>query len=363
MGQRTLRITQSKESAGQFRVDLRLEGDGLAPQTATSTFDFSLPPQQREDLRWYLEDYLQYPHDPAPTVAARIEGDLQRLGIDLFQHVFQADDDARDLWATLRQKLDDTRIEVNTSVAEVASIPWELIRDPKTDAALALRAASFVRSHSKAATPPELPHNESGPIRILLVICRPSGDGDVPFRSVATQLIKGLGDQASDLFRLDVLRPATFARLALVLRQAKAAGEPYHVVHFDGHGMYAELPDTANVMRWLKQLIPVVLSGPRTGQHGYLLFEKPDHDSNMELVDGPTLGHLLVETDVSLLVLNACRSAHAEAPTQPVSVPREGEAPAEPRSDAQAPQERRPPAQERRPPARDDVHEQVRAFG
>lgn len=329
----TLRITQLRDSNGQYRAELALEGPRLPRQTATAAFEFELGPQHREDLRWYLEDYLQYPQDPAPTMAARIEVEINDIGIDLFNKVFQSKDDARDLWATLRQKLDETRIEVSTSVAEATSIPWELIRDPKTDVALALRAKSFVRSHSQAVQLPKLPKLESGPIRILLVICRPSGDGDVPFRSVATQLIKGLGDQADDRIQLDVLRPATFERLSRVLHEAKAAGKPYHVVHFDGHGMYAELRDTATAVNWLKRMIPVVLSGPRTGQHGYLLFEKPGHESNMELVDGPTLGNLLVATDVPLLVLNACRSAHAEAPTEPAA----GDT--------------------------DDVHEQVRALG
>jgi tetratricopeptide (TPR) repeat protein len=333
MSGQTLRITQSSESTGKYRAELALEGDGIPRQTATAAFEFELADQHREDLRWYLEDYLQYPHDPAPTVAARIEGDIKDVGVDLFKKVFQSDDDARDLWATLRQKLDETRIEISTSVAEATSIPWELIRDPKTDAALALRAESFVRSQPQAAQPPELPQAESGPIRILLVICRPSGDDDVPFRSVATQLIKGLGDQAEDRFQLDVLRPATYERLSRVLNEAKSAGQPYHVVHFDGHGMYAEVPDTEAAVNWLQRLIPVVLSGPREGPHGFLLFEKPDHQSNMELVDGPTLGKLLVATDVPLLVLNACRSAHAEAPTEPKAG------------------------------AGDDVHEQVRALG
>ncbi|MFT4555377.1 MAG: tetratricopeptide (TPR) repeat protein [Planctomycetaceae bacterium] len=336
MGNRTLRITQSSDSTGQYRVKLALEGDGLAPQTVDATFEFELSPQHREDIRWYLEDYLQYPHAPAPTVAARIEGDLKSLGVDLFKKVFQSDDDARELWATLRQKLDDTRIEISTSVAEATSIPWELIRDPKTDAALALRATSFVRSQPQAAQRPELPQSESGPIRILLVICRPSGDDDVPFRSVATQLIKGLGDQAEDRFQLDVLRPATYERLSRVLNEAKTAGQPYHVVHFDGHGMYAEVPDqsdTSSAAEWLRRLIPLVLHAPGSGKHGFLLFEKPDDQSNVELISGSKLGELLVTNDVPLLVLNACRSAHAEAPTEPETG------------------------------AGDNVHEQVRAFG
>ena len=54
-------------------------------------------------------------------------------------------------------------------------------------------------------------------------------------------------------------------------------------------------------------------AGPRAGRHGYLLFEDPGTASNQQLVDGPTLADLLVETGVPVLVLNACRSAYAEA--------------------------------------------------
>jgi tetratricopeptide (TPR) repeat protein len=42
---------------------------------------------------------------------------------------------------------------------------------------------------------------------------------------------------------LDVLRPATFARLSQVLHAAQEAGRPYHVVHFDGHGTWLDLAD------------------------------------------------------------------------------------------------------------------------
>ena len=78
-------------------------------------------------------------------------------------------------------------------------------------------------------------------MRILLVICRPQGGNDVPFRSVAIRLIRGLTDSAREIFQLDVLRPPTFQRLEEVLRQAKAEGKPYHIVHFDGHGVYEDL--------------------------------------------------------------------------------------------------------------------------
>ena len=114
-----------------------------------------------------------------------------------------------------------------------------------------------------------------------------------------------------------MLRPPTFEQLALVLRRAKADRKPYHIVHFDGHGMYAEGAGSGNVAQFLQRLCPVVFSGLRAGKHGYLLFENPQDEDNVELIDGPTLGKLLVETGVPVLVLNACRSAHAEAPTEP----------------------------------------------
>lgn len=162
-----------------------------------------------------------------------------------------------------------------------------------------------------------MPKESDGAIRILLVICRPGGRKDVPFRSVASRLIKGLKEDDRKLFQLDVLRPATFGRLGKVLRNARADGRPYHVVHFDGHGMYAETPEAGKITEWLKRLGALMLSGPREGSHGYLLFENGKAKDNAELIDGPTLGNLLVETKVGVLVLNACRSAHADVQTAP----------------------------------------------
>ena len=78
-----LRIQQHSLAEGRHRVEIALEGDG-ARRTAESTFAFSLPPQDEEDLRWYLEDFLQYPQDPAPTIAARGAG---RWAGTIFVHV------------------------------------------------------------------------------------------------------------------------------------------------------------------------------------------------------------------------------------------------------------------------------------
>src|SRR6266852_6251208 len=74
----TLRLTQSDAGPDSYRVEVALEGDGLPRQTAPATFGFQLTAQDQEDLRWYLEDYLQYPQDPASTIAARIHRERAR---------------------------------------------------------------------------------------------------------------------------------------------------------------------------------------------------------------------------------------------------------------------------------------------
>ncbi len=331
----TLRLTQLPKGEGRYHVEVSLEGEGLPRQTATASFDFSLGAQEAEDLRWYLEDYLQHPHDPAPKIAARVEGQIKEIGAALFRAVFQSGDDARDLWASLRLSLSDTRVEVITGVSEAAAVPWELLRDPATDTPLALRALSFVRAHPQPAQRPPLPRADSDSMRILLVICRPGGDDDVPFRSVAMRILKGLSGSASEVFQLDVLRPPTFERLGEALRRAKSEGRPYRVVHFDGHGMFLDLKQLFEAQtdggRGEGEL-PEALSDfdprrysprsiyprePREGRRGYLAFENPQGAQNLRLIDGPELGSLLAEVGVPVLVMNACRSAYPESPASP----------------------------------------------
>jgi hypothetical protein len=235
----TLRLTQTSLPTGESRVQLDLTGDGVA-QSAFAQFSFTLADQDREDLRWYLEDYLQYPIDPAPQIAARVEQRMRTLGGQLYARLFDDNPAARRLWARLEPELTYMRVEVASEVDADAVLPWELLYDPHSNTHLAVHARSFVRVQRQTARPATLPEVRVGePIRVLLVICRPGGRQDVPFRSVASHLVP----QARDVFHLEVLRPPTFAQLARVLRQAASRGEPYHVVHFDGHGTWTELPD------------------------------------------------------------------------------------------------------------------------
>ena len=104
-----------------------------------------------------------------------------------------------------------------------------------------------------------------------------------------------------------------------MLHAAEDAGAPYQVVHFDGHGVWADTGDDGGCQGcsrggWLGA------GWSRRGArapHGYLLFEDPRRPGSVQLADGPALGTLLADAGVPLLVLNACRSAHADLPAKP----------------------------------------------
>src|ERR1035438_6093702 len=382
--------TSDVPSGGARRVEVTWQ-DGPARQAAVSTFAYQAGEQDAEKIRWYLEDYAEFPADPAPHIARDAEAILAGTGTSLFEHVFTGLD-AAGIWKDVRAQLPRVRVEIDTDPAETPGLPWELLRDPGTDTALALGAGEFVRTHLQAARIPSLPEAAGDRLRVLLVICRPGRGDDVPFRSVASRLVRGGAEQMPGL-DLDVLRPATFPRLTQVLHEAADAGRPYHVVHFDGHGTYLDLTTLANEdededededgtggtattngtagggkpasgggnggggvgvspLRYA-----VAVAGPgRAGQHGYLIFENPGDPSNQQLADGPALGRLLVATGVPVLVLNACRSAYTEAPStpgQPADGAEEASAGSQPRDDAAA------GAGE----LVADVHARIRAYG
>ena len=285
-----LRISElSGQPGGQRRVRVTWREERGLPREAEAVFADPSDAGDGERVRWYLEDYAEFPADPAPALAREAEARLAEPGTALFRRVFAANRDAaRDLGAGAGP-LREVRVEVDADPGDGPGLAWELLRDPERDAAVALGAGAFVRTHLQAAGHSRLPEPAGDRLRVLLVICRPGGRADVPFRSVASRLVRGGAEQMEGL-DLDVLRPATFARLSEVLHAAHDAGRPYHVVHFDGHGTYLDLDDLGfdrgrDWRRWQGLAVGLALSqdkyglsvaGPvRAGQHGYLLFEDP----------------------------------------------------------------------------------------
>ena len=299
-------------------IRLTLKRVGQPDLEGEATVRFALTPQEQEDLRWYMEDYLQGA-DPAHTIEVeQVEACMRTRGEELYTKVLAANMNTQAIWFAVREQLADLRVEITTGIAEAAAIPWELMRDPQSASAIALRVKAFVRvqSNPNIGFVPAPPAAE-GRIRLLYVVARPRGTSDIELRAVANRLLQDLG---ADLARFEItaLRPPTFEQLQRVLTDAKAAGRPYHIVHFDGHGVYEDLSHTV-LADWLKAMSVLTLGGKQTGKHGYLLFEHPGSEANMRPVSGDELGKLLHDTGVPALVLNACQSAMHEASEKPAA--------------------------------------------
>ena len=317
----TLRIRQRTVSARKHDIHLALKRPDQADIEAQAEIEYALTPQEQEEIRWYMEDYLQHAESVEEVHVQQIEERMKRRGEELYTKVLAANQNTQAIWFAVREQLADLRIEITTGIAEAASIPWELMRDPQSDSAIALRVQSFVRVQSDPNISfVSVPPVAEGRLRLLYAVCRPGGRNDVELRAVANRLLQDLG---ADLDRFDItaLRPPTFEQLQKELTDAKNAGRPFHIVHFDGHGCYEDLSETS-LAAWLKAINALTLGGKHNGKHGYLLFEHPGSKENMRPVSGGELGKLLHDTGVPVLVLNACQSAMHEVTGKPEKKPK-----------------------------------------
>lgn len=287
------RVTISVKSGDEGeRVRVRLastNGETLLDYENPFTFTFDAIVHER--LRWYLEDAPQRSDDVSIKNARRMEEELRVIGAELSEAVF-----AHHLGELRASMLvPRTAVEVVTDGPEADALPWELMLEPGGHVPIALAAHSFVRTPATALEPVDVPSASDG-VRILLAICRPAGIADLPFRSVATSVLRAL-DRHEARFRVDVARPPTFEHLVQMLTNARSEGRPYHVVHFDGHGIYDE-----------------------EKRRSFLNFEQATTASKPgEIrVTGKLLGEALVAAGTPLLVLNACRSAYVRSPSEPL---------------------------------------------
>ncbi|MBI2926927.1 MAG: TIR domain-containing protein [Verrucomicrobia bacterium] len=203
--------------------------------------------------------------------------------------------------------------EAKEAAALLLSLPWELAHDERDYLFQGARGVRVRRRLPNQIT--KDPLTTTAPLRVLLVSPRPEQDDKdarvsyIDHRISARPLVESLA-ALGDLARLTILNPPTFPALQTELERARTAGQPYHVVHFDGHGVF-DRPKRDGL----------------GGHHGLgaLVFEHPDDTARLErrrceLVDAQRLAGIIRDHRVPLFFLEACQTAQAEQdPTSSVA--------------------------------------------
>lgn len=273
-------------------VSVRLwRGDGTSAVVGRSSWSWPLRSGDLEDLRWYLEDYLRVPFGVYEDRGAAIQARLAGWGEQIFDGALGTGA-ARDVYARAQESGRPVEVVFRSDSPHVLALPWELMTDPVRGIPLALDGGGMSRSLNQVGVP-RLVEPPGERLRVLMVISRSSGVGDVGYRMIARPLLKCLGSIRGPV-DLTVLRPPTLNALRETLATAAAAGEPFQIMHFDGHGMMIPRP------------YGVLAPDSRDGGEGVLVFQK--EDGSPDYVSGATLAAALRDGQVPVVVLNACQS-------------------------------------------------------
>ncbi len=308
--------------------------DAEEPAAESPEFPFAAPLGKIEagDLRFYLERYLLTPFGEFAKRAAGIEAQLPEWGQDLWDALGAEEPDravAVGEWQALaataqrrftvqappqkklsRKASDDEKAahaEALESSTEILALPWELLHDGHRYLFHDGIGARVRRSLPGGIPPAKLGERASQPpLRVLAVCARPeklvetdekgkehrSDVGYIDHRVSVRPLTEAL-NALGDLADYEILSPPTFPALCDTLKAALAAGRPYHIVHFDGHGVFNKA----------------------TGLGG-LVFEHPDDAAtgkirrrHAQIIAARELGAVLYQTGVGLFFFEACQSA------------------------------------------------------
>ena len=281
--------------APKFEVHRLPDGMRTAAVAVPSPVGFPVEDLPNSDLmrqlRWYLEQFLDYPFPPATDRADRVLAALKDWGQRAFRALF--DNMQAGLWyqSAVAQGGENLQLQISSDDPRILAWPWEALCNPQTDY-LALHC-HIERKLNTVADPLPLPDNlPNDRVNILLVTARPY-EADVQYRSISRPLVELIESPHKKLpAEVTVLRPPTFDRLREHLRERP---DHYHILHFDGHGGYGVDP-TGGSDPFTLQAAP----------QGRLVFETDDGEPDP--IDAAVLSQLLREHRLPAVVLNACQS-------------------------------------------------------
>jgi len=287
----TLRLSVTRRLGQLYSLEITLLRANRVACRVPVELQWHLPDREPEEVRWYLEDFLDEGGAPARVRAKRAREILHRWGTELYHCLFVTPPGAEPIREELRRNIGNLQIEIASTEGDGDDLPWEVLRSGDCGIPLCLAAKSFLRTRLASSSRPIKMGCNKSPCRLLLVISRPAGTQDVSYRSIASKIFAVL--RSNPVFEISVLRPSTFTALAKTLRDAQADGSAFDVVHFDGHGIHAGIGNAGP-----SELAP----------GGYIVFED-EHPGEARFISGSEFGALMTECGVAAVVLNACRSA------------------------------------------------------
>jgi hypothetical protein len=169
-----LAITHVENSDPPAFTLVRLSDAKATPQAVVrSPYEFPLAGEPNRkfmaELRWYFEDFLDYPFPPETERAERLRGTIESWGRQAFNALF----DRRDAGRWLEQA---DVIQIRSDHPQILSWPWEALFDPQTGfLAHRLRIERRLNQLPDAPQMGKLPKER---VNILLVTC-----GTAPLRA------------------------------------------------------------------------------------------------------------------------------------------------------------------------------------
>ena len=298
-----LRLTV-EERNGKTQVSVRYPNASDAePFGDPKPFTLPLAIDDLEELRFYLEDYASLPIGEYAVRGEQVEKErLLAWGDALFNSVFGGDDKRRDAYCIAydaASRNEAVEVSIRSNNPQFLALPWELMKAPGERVPFSVRVQAFDRALPITDPARQFPANGDG-FRVLMVIARPEGIRDVPFQAVARPLFKHV-ESAGSAVQIEILRPPSFEAFKKRLQAAKDDGEPYHAVHFDGHGTFGVAANAGN------GLSAHLFAGEA---QGYVLFEK--EAGGAEAVGAGDFAAALKDGGVPLVILNACKSGKIE---------------------------------------------------
>jgi CHAT domain len=204
----------------------------------------------------------------------------RECGVALFEALFAGD--ARDILAATEAEartIPDTGVRIrlafdlgNPATAEVAALPWELMRRRNDDPLVVTMQTALVRALD--VPKPIKPRPLIKPLRILMIRANPEGTDTLNLAREGRALVSALRSLPDIV--VDDVAPVPGA-----IRD-QLGREDYHVVHYMGHGDY------------------------RADRGGMLLLE--NENGSAVRVSGTTFAAWLKDEPLRLVFLNACET-------------------------------------------------------